>query len=84
MPLEDRLDHILNLIEAGAQRQDSLRDLVSRIRTRNLWRSADGLIQIDATPEQKTQMVASIEAYLCDLENITAGIRLALGGKPTG
>lgn len=82
MALEDRLDHILHLIEAASQRQDSLRDLTSRLRSANLWRSRDGLVQLDATPEQKEQMKVAIEAYVRDLENITAGIRLALEGKP--
>jgi len=82
MALEDRLDHILNLIEAASQRQDSLRDLVSRLRSANLWRSTDGRVQIDATLDQKEQMEASIEAYLRDLDNIVSGIRAAMGESP--
>lgn len=78
MALQDRLDHILNLIEAAAQRQDSLRDLAQRLRTGSLWRTPDGLLQIDATPEQKQQMVDMIEKYCVDLESITAAIRQAL------
>lgn len=78
MALADKLDHILNLIEAASQRQDSLRDLAHRLRNANLWRSADGKVVLDATSEQRQEMKAGIEAYVRDLENITAGIRGAL------
>ncbi|MBA7613437.1 hypothetical protein ES703_20686 [subsurface metagenome] len=78
MALEDRIDHILNLIEAAAQRQDSLRDLATRLRTGALWRTPDGALQLDATLEQKRQIGEMIERYCADLESITAAIRLAL------
>ena len=82
MALEDKLDHVLNLIEAASQRQNALRDLTHKLRNANLWRSPDGRVVLDASPEQRQEMKAGIEAYVRDLENITEGIRAALAGPP--
>lgn len=81
MALDDRIDHILNLLDAASQRQDTLRDVATRLRSGVVWRAKDGRMEIGLSPDQKQQLADVVEAYTRDLENITAAIRLAMQEK---
>ena len=78
-----KLDTLLNLLTALAQRQDNVRQLAAQLHTANLWRSTDGSLAVAITADQHTQVEGIIKAYLDESQAIIDTARVILA-PPAG
>ena len=74
-----KLDTLLNLLTALAQRQDTIRQLASQLQLGNLWRSTDGSLAVSITADQHAQVETIVKAYLDESQAIIDTARALLG-----
>jgi hypothetical protein len=80
MPLSSHnLDALTLLLTAISQRQDTVRQLVSSLQARNIWRSPDGTISVAFTAAQIEQLEKVVNDYLNESEAIIITARAMLG-----
>jgi len=85
---EKNLETLANMLNALAQRQDTIRQLANHLHTGVVWRSVDGQLSVALSEVQRTELEEFINAYLSESEILIASVRAMLrqaqpeGGKP--
>jgi uncharacterized protein YbgA (DUF1722 family) len=76
MPLTTHnLETLINMLNALAQRQETVRQLASQLHTGTLWRSVDGQLSVALSEAQRTELEEFIDAYLSESEVLIASVR---------
>ena len=78
------LETAVNMLNALAQRQDTVRQLASQLHAGVIWRSPDGQLAVDIPAPQRTELEAFIKAYLDESEILIAALRATLAPPPGG
>jgi hypothetical protein len=58
------LEPLINMLNALAQRQDTVRQLTAQLHGGAVWRSPDGSLAVDLTTEQRAELAGFAKAYL--------------------
>ena len=88
MPLTaNNLETLINMLNALAQRQDTVRQLAAQIHAGAIWRSVDGQLAVALTSAQQAELAGFIKVYLDESEMLIASARAVLaqpteGGPP--
>ena len=69
---------ITALLQALAQRAQTIDDLASRLGTGHIWRSLDGNLAVDIPDVERQRMEAFVDQYCNEAETIITTIRAAL------
>jgi len=78
MPDALNVDALVNLLNALAQRQEVVRQLVGQLQSSTVWRSPDGQLAIALTDAQRNELVAFARTYLDESEAAIAAARAML------
>jgi hypothetical protein len=72
------LEPLLNMLNALAQRQDTVRQLAAQLHGGTVWRSPEGSLAVDLTAEQRAELAGFAKAYLDESEVVIASARAML------
>jgi uncharacterized protein YbgA (DUF1722 family) len=75
---EKNLETLVNMLNGLAQRQDTIRQLASHLRTAAVWRSVDGQLSVALSEAQRSELEEFIDAYLGESEVLIASVRAML------
>ena len=81
---QNNLETMVNMLNALAQRQDTIRQLASQLHTGVVWRSIDGQLSVALSEAQRTELEGFINAYLSESEVLIASVRAMLGKPDQG
>jgi len=85
MPIaKDNLEPALNMLNAIAQRQQTVQQLTAQLHSGVFWRSPDGALAVPITDAQRTDVEAFIKAYLDECDILTATLRATLAPSAEG
>jgi uncharacterized protein YbgA (DUF1722 family) len=75
---EKNLETLVNMLNGLTQRQDTIRQLASHLRTDVVWRSVDGQLSVALSEAQRSELEEFINAYLSESEVLIASVRAML------
>jgi hypothetical protein len=75
---EKNLETLVNMLNALAQRQDTIRQLANHLHTGVVWRSLDGELSVGLSEAQRGELEEFIDAYLSESDVVTASVRAML------
>jgi len=81
---ERNLETAINMLNALAQRQDTVRQLASQLHAGTTWRSPDGQLAVALTAGQRTELETFVKAYLDESDVLIASARAMLGQPEEG
>jgi hypothetical protein len=85
MPLNiSNLEPLINMLNAIVQRQETVRQLAAQLHSAAIWRSPDGSLAVEITPEQQREISTFAQTYLAESEVIIASARAILGQPEEG
>ena len=80
MPItKDNYATAVNLLNALAQRQETVRHLTTVIGGGVIWRSVDGSLAVAIPSAELVELETFIRAYLDESDTITSALRAMLG-----
>ena len=85
--IANNLETLINMLNALAQRQETVRQLASQLHAATIWRSPDGQLAVALTAGQRTELEAFVKTYLDESDVLIAAARALLaqpveGGLP--
>ena len=84
MPINtNNLETLINMLNALAQRQETVRQLASQLHAATIWRSPDGQLAVALTAGQRTELEAFVKAYVDESDILVAAARAMLA-SPAG
>ena len=78
----NNLETLINMLNALAQRHETVRQLAGQLHAGVVWRSMDGQLAVALTAGQRTELEAFVKGYLDESDVLIAAIRAALA-QPT-
>ena len=86
----NNLETLINMLNALAQRHETVRQLAGQLHGGVIWRSMDGQLAVALTAGQRTELEAFVKGYLDESDVLIAAIRAVLaqpaadqeGGRP--
>ena len=85
MPLTgNNVETLINMLNALAQRQETVRHLANQLHTGVVWRSVDGQLAAALTAGQRAELEAFVKAYLDESDVLIAAARAMLGQLEEG
>lgn len=76
------LEPAIHLLQALAQRHDEVLRMAQALATNAVWRTPDGLLAAELTPQNCQDLEAFISQYLQESEAAIALLWLAIGSPP--
>jgi hypothetical protein len=78
----NNLETLVNMLNALAQRQETVRQLASQLHTATIWRSPDGQLAVALAAGQRDELEAFVKAYLDESDILIAAARAMLAPAP--
>jgi hypothetical protein len=78
----NNLETLINMLNALAQRHETVRQLAGQLHGGVIWRSMDGQLTVALTAGQRTELEAFVKGYLDESDVLIAAIRAALAKPP--
>jgi len=80
--IANNLETLINMLNALAQRQETVRQLTNQLHGGVVWRSMDGQLAVALTAGQRTELEAFVKGYLDESDVLIATVRAMLGQPP--